>query len=52
MNKIKENDKIEIEKMPKSHLNPEVGGKFMNSLAHSWKHESIEEGRKIKRKLL
>ncbi|KJW03277.1 transposase, YhgA-like family protein [Rickettsia endosymbiont of Ixodes pacificus] len=38
LNKIKENDKIEIEKMLKSHLNPELGGKLMNSLAHSWKN--------------
>ena len=39
LNKIKENDKIEIEKMLKSHLNPELGGKLMNSLVHSWKQE-------------
>ena len=46
LNKIKENDKIEIEKMLKSYLNPALGGNLMNSLAHSWKPEGIEEGRK------
>ncbi|AFC69924.1 transposase [Rickettsia amblyommatis] len=46
MNQIRENDRIEIEKMLKSHLNPALGGNLMNSLAHSWKQEGIEEGRK------
>ncbi|AEK74779.1 hypothetical protein Rh054_04235 [Rickettsia conorii subsp. heilongjiangensis 054] len=41
MNKIRENDKIEIEKMLKSHLKPALGGNLMNSLAHSWKQEGI-----------
>ncbi|HJD54681.1 MAG TPA: hypothetical protein LFW11_04995 [Rickettsia endosymbiont of Proechinophthirus fluctus] len=51
MNQIRENDKIEIEKILKSHLNPALGGNLMNSLTHSWKQAGIEEGRK-KRKLL
>jgi predicted transposase/invertase (TIGR01784 family) len=46
LNKIKENDKIEIERMLKSHLNPELGEKLMNSLAHSWEQQGIEKGRK------
>lgn len=44
MNQIRENDKIEIEKMLKSHLNPALGGNLMNSLAHSWQQAGIEEG--------
>ncbi|AFB28745.1 hypothetical protein [Rickettsia rickettsii] len=46
MNQMRENDKIEIEKILKSHLNPALGGNLMNSLAHSWKQAGIEEGRK------
>ena len=46
LNKIKENDKIEIERMLKSHLNPELGEKLMNSLTHSWEQQDIEKGRK------
>ncbi|BBJ31417.1 hypothetical protein RAS_05260 [Rickettsia asiatica] len=46
LNKIKENDKIEIERMLKSHLNPELGEKLMNSLTHSWEQQGIEKGRK------
>jgi len=42
LNKIKENDKIELEKMLKSHLNPELGGKLMGSLAHHWQQEGME----------
>lgn len=46
LNKIKENDKIEVEKMLKSHLNPNLGAKIMGSLAHHWEQQGIERGRR------
>lgn len=45
LTKIKEDDKIELEEILKSHLNPELGAKIMGSLAHHWKQEGIEEGK-------
>ncbi|MGX6960370.1 MAG: transposase [Rickettsia endosymbiont of Pentastiridius leporinus] len=48
MNKIKEDDKIEVEEMLKSHLNPKLGGKIMRSvagsIAHHWEQQGIEKG--------
>ncbi|WP_341790153.1 Rpn family recombination-promoting nuclease/putative transposase [Rickettsia endosymbiont of Polydrusus tereticollis] len=46
LNKIGENDKIELEEMLKSHLNPELGEKLMTSLAHRWEQQGEEKGRK------
>ncbi|MCC8467962.1 MAG: transposase [Rickettsia endosymbiont of Eriopis connexa] len=46
MNKIKENDKIEIERLLKSHLNPELGEEIMGSIVDHWLQEGREEGRK------
>ncbi|WP_419235021.1 Rpn family recombination-promoting nuclease/putative transposase [Rickettsia endosymbiont of Nabis limbatus] len=42
LTKIKEDDKIELEKILKSHLNPELGVIIMGSLAHRWE----QDGRK------
>jgi predicted transposase/invertase (TIGR01784 family) len=44
LTKIKEDDKIKLEEILKSHLNPELGAKIMGSLAHHWKQEGIAEG--------
>lgn len=56
MPKIKEDDKIELEKILKLHLNPEVGAKIMGSLAHHWEQQGIEKerarrGHAVKRKI-
>lgn len=42
--KIDEDDKIELEKMLKTHLNPEIGEKFMVSLAQHWEQQGIQKG--------
>ena len=45
LTRIEENDKIEIAKILKSHLNPKVEEEIMVSLAHHWMQEGIEKGR-------
>ncbi len=42
--KIEKSDKIELEKMLKSHLNTEFGEKLMTSLAHHWEQQGVEKG--------
>jgi predicted transposase/invertase (TIGR01784 family) len=46
LTRIKEDDKIELEEIFKSHLNPNLGAKIMGSLAHHWEQQGIEKGRK------
>ncbi|BBJ31685.1 hypothetical protein RAS_07940 [Rickettsia asiatica] len=50
LTRIEENDKIEIAKILKSHLNPKVEEEIMVSLAHHWMQEGIEKGRQECRK--
>ncbi|WP_331271806.1 Rpn family recombination-promoting nuclease/putative transposase [Rickettsia bellii] len=45
LTRIKENDKIELEKILKSHLNPELGANIMGNLAHHWEQQGIEKER-------
>lgn len=45
LTKIKEDDKIELEKILKSHLNPELGVIIMGSLAHRCEQQGIEKER-------
>lgn len=45
LTKIKENNKIELEKILKSHLNPELGANIMGNLAHHWEQQGIEKER-------
>jgi len=45
LTKIEQNDKIKLENILKSRLNPEIGEEFMGSLAHHWMQEGIEQGR-------
>ncbi|KJV81410.1 putative permease [Rickettsia hoogstraalii str. RCCE3] len=42
--KIEKSDKIELEKILKSHLNTEQGEKLMTSLAHHWEQQGVEKG--------
>lgn len=49
MTKIGKNDKIELEKMLKSHLNPELGADIMGSLAHHWEQQGIEKGMQLQK---
>ncbi len=49
MNKIEKSDKIELEKILKSRLNSEQGGKLMTSLAHHWEQQGVEKGMQIGR---
>ena len=46
LTKISQNDIIGIEKILKSHLNPEVEEEIMVSIARSWELKGIEKGRK------
>ncbi len=45
--KIEKSDKIELEKILKSRLNSEQGGKLMTSLAHHWEQQGVEKGMQI-----
>ncbi|KJW02630.1 hypothetical protein REIP_0642 [Rickettsia endosymbiont of Ixodes pacificus] len=44
MTKISQNDIIEIEKILKSHLNPEEGEQIMGSIVEHWLQEGRQEG--------
>jgi len=48
LTKIDETDKIEIENILKSHLNPKLGEKIMGSIvgsiAHHWEQEGLKQG--------
>ena len=50
-------DKIELEKILKPHLNPELGVNIMGSLAHRWeqdgrKKEKITLAKKMKKEII
>ncbi|WP_053351177.1 Rpn family recombination-promoting nuclease/putative transposase [Rickettsia amblyommatis] len=47
--KIDKSDKIELEKILKSHLNTAQGEKLMTSLAQHWKEEGVQQGMQIGR---
>lgn len=45
LTKIKQTDKIELEKLLISQLNQETGEKLMVSLARHWEEEGIQKGK-------